>query len=179
MDMNIENGKLQVYTGNGKGKTTAAFGLAVRAAGHGFAVKIIQFMKSAKMFDTYGEIMSLKRFPEIEVAQFGTDNWVDPKSPAPEDVEAAKKALARAREIIGARSADVLILDEILYALKFNLIGREDIDSLLDMDRSGMEVVMTGRDAPEFVMERADLVTEMREIKHYFRSRKALKGVEF
>ncbi|HOT76992.1 MAG TPA: cob(I)yrinic acid a,c-diamide adenosyltransferase [Candidatus Wallbacteria bacterium] len=177
--MNIEKGLIQVYTGNGKGKTTAAFGLALRARGHGFAVKIIQFMKSEKMFDAYGEIKFFKNDPGIEILQFGTDGWVDLKNPAPQAVAAAEKAAEKAADILKNDNIDILILDEILYAYKFNLIKKEHFDKIFDAKKDNTELVLTGRDAPGFIIEKADLVSEIKDVKHYFQSRKAVTGIEF
>jgi len=177
--MNIEKGLIQIYTGNGKGKTTAAFGLALRARGHGFTVKIIQFMKSEKMFNTYGEVKFFKNDDGIEIFQFGTDNWVDPKNPSEPDLKAARKAVDCAVEILKGGAADVLILDEALYAYKFNLITRAELEKIFDAKKENTELVLTGRDAPDFVIEKADLVTEMNEVKHYFKKRKAITGIEF
>ena len=174
-------GMLHVYTGNGKGKTTAAMGLALRCAGQGFKVKIIQFMKSETMFNTYGEVKFLKRCPEIELLQFGTDNWVDPKTPAQEHIDKAVEAVEKVCAILKEGAVDLLILDEILYALKFNLITREHIEKILELNRENTEIVMTGRYAPEYLIVRADLVTEMKEVKHYFKNekRKATRGIEY
>lgn len=177
--MNIEKGLVHVYTGNGKGKTTAAFGLALRARGHGFAVKIIQFMKSEKMFNTYGEVLFFKNDPGIEILQFGTDNWVDPKKPAPEDVAAAERAVDKAVDILENQNTDILILDEVLYAYKFNLIHRGHIEKIFGAKKENIELVLTGRDAPDFVIEKADLVSEIKDVKHYFKSRKAISGIEY
>jgi len=177
--MGFEKGLIQVYTGNGKGKTTAAFGLALRAIGQGFKVKIIQFMKSEKMFNTYGEIKFFEKNPEIEIFQFGTENWVDPMNPSKEDIDAAHAGLIKAKAVLGEKTADVVILDEILYAYKFNLLKQKEIEELIDMKDDSTELVLTGRDAPSFLIDRADLVTEMKEIKHYFKVRNAVRGIEF
>lgn len=179
--MENERGMVHIYTGNGKGKTTAAMGLALRCAGQGFKVKIVQFMKSEAMFNTYGEVKFMKRCPEIELFQFGTDNWVDPKAPAAADVEKAGEAVEKACAILRDGAVDLLILDEILYALKFNLIGRGQVEKILELGRGNTEIVMTGRDAPDYLIARADLVTEMKEIKHYFSGdkRKATRGIEY
>ncbi len=175
----MKNVMLHVYTGNGKGKSTAAFGLALRAAGQDFKVKIIQFMKSEKMFNTYGEVISLRKFEGIEVFQYGTDNWVDPKNPQEIDIEMARKGLLHALEIIKNAGADLLILDEILYAYKYKLITKDELLSIVNEKNDITEIVLTGRDAPDFIIEKADLVTEMKEIKHYFKIRNAKKGIEF
>lgn len=177
--MNIEKGLIQVYTGNGKGKTTAAFGLALRARGHGFSVKIVQFMKSEKMFNTYGEIKFFKNDPGIEIFQFGSDGWVNAENPSPQDIAAAKTAVEKAVDILKNQNIDLLVLDEVLYAYNFNLIKREDIEKILAAKGENTELILTGRNAPDFVIEKADLVSEIKDIKHYFKSRKAITGIEF
>lgn len=177
--MGFEKGLIHIYTGNGKGKTTAAFGLALRALGQDFKVKIIQFMKSEKMFNTYGEVKFFEKMPGIEIMQFGTENWVDPKNPAKEDIDAALAGIMKAKAVLSGKTADLVILDEILYAYKFNLLKQKDIEELIDLKDDSTELVLTGRDAPAFLIDRADLVTEMKEIKHYFKTRKAVRGIEF
>ncbi len=177
--MNIEKGLIQVYNGNGKGKTTAAFGLALRARGHGFSVKIIQFMKSEKLFDAYGEIKYFKNDSGVEIFQFGADNWVDAKNPSMQDIKAAGMAVEKAVDILKSNNIDLVVLDEILYAYNFNLIKKEDIEKILAAKKDNTELILTGRNAPDFIIEKADLVSEIKDIKHYFKSRKAIAGIEF
>lgn len=164
--MNLKNGRIHVYTGDGKGKTTAAIGLAVRAAGHGLRVQIIQFMKG----EVSGEVRALGRLaPEISMKQFGRDVFVDRKNPDSRDVELARQGLDFARKIMAEGSADILILDEVNVALDFGLIPTKDVISLLEKRPPGMEIILTGRNAPKEILDMADLVTEMREVKHYYR----------
>lgn len=166
---------IHVYTGNGKGKTTAAFGLAMRAAGRGKKVCIIQFMKPEK---GYGEQVSARKLG-IEVHAFGSNRFVNKNNPAREDIERAKKALNFAKEKL-RENYDLIILDEINVALDFNLISLEDVLSLISMLPERTELVLTGRYAKEEIIERADLVTEMREVKHYYRKGvMAREGIEY
>jgi cob(I)alamin adenosyltransferase len=169
--MKLSSGQVQVYTGNGKGKTTAAFGLALRASGHGLRVHIIQFMKGG---GPYGEHAAAGRLaPELTVSITGRAGWVKKGAPAPEDVSEAQRALALARQALSG-DHDLVILDEANGAVDFGLIAVEELLSLIAAKPPQVELVLTGRNAHEKVMEAADLVTEMREVKHYFN-----KGVDF
>ncbi len=168
-------GYVHVYTGNGKGKTTAAFGLAMRAAGRGKSVCIIQFMKPD---EGYGEQVSARKLG-IEVYPFGTRRFVNKNNPSTEDVERAKNALAFAREKM-KYNYDLLILDEVNVAIDFRLISLEEVLSLMDALPENTELILTGRYAPKEIIERADLVTEMREVKHYFaKGVMAREGIEY
>ena len=169
--MRLENGLIQVYTGNGKGKTTAALGLALRAIGHGLKVHMIQFMKGG---GPYGEHAAAERLaPWLKVSRTGRSGWVKKGAPAPEDINEAQRALEMARQtLIG--DYDLVILDEVNGAVDFGLIAVADLLSLIAAKPSNVELVLTGRNAHEKIMEAADLVSEMREVKHYFR-----KGVNF
>ena len=168
-------GYVHVYTGNGKGKTTAAFGLAMRAAGREKKVCIIQFMKPDK---GYGEQISARKLG-IEIHPMGRDKFVNKKNPDKIDIELAKKALQLAKEKLNG-DYDLLVLDEINVAVDFNLISVNDVLNLLGDIPNKTEVVLTGRYAREEVINRADLVTEMREIKHYFKKGVvAREGIEF
>lgn len=157
-------GYVQVYTGNSKGKTTAALGLALRAVGAGHRVFIAQFIKKG----ISSEHKALERFNDlIEIRQYGT-GFIRTEKPMPTDIEAAKTGLYEVQEIIKAGNHDLVILDEINVAIFKKLISVEDALSLLDMKPSHVELVLTGRYAHEKIIEKADLVTEMKEIKHYF-----------
>ncbi|MGV8123035.1 MAG: cob(I)yrinic acid a,c-diamide adenosyltransferase [Candidatus Xenobiia bacterium LiM19] len=170
-------GLVQVYTGNGKGKTTAAFGLSLRALGQGFKVCIVQFMKGNT---TYGETQMSGRIEGITLFQFGRADFVDPKNPLPVDYEEAQKALNKAREAFAGSRYDLVILDEVNVALHFKLISIEDVLSLVTAKPEAVELVLTGRYAPKEIIERADLVTEMKEIKHPFQiGVNARKGIEY
>jgi len=170
-------GLIQVYTGPGKGKTTAALGLALRAAGQSMRVYIIQFMKG---WPHYGELVSVQKLPEITLRQFGRPEFVDKDNPHPEDIRLAREALDHARQIIDGGEHDMLILDEVNVALAWGLIEMEELLSLMDAKPKDMELVLTGRSAHPEVMKRADLVTEMLDIKHPFDAGvPARQGIEF
>jgi cob(I)alamin adenosyltransferase len=167
-------GYVQVYTGDGKGKTTAALGLALRAAGAGLRIFIGQFVKGME----YSELRALERFPEIEVRRYGRDCFID-REPEPEDIEAARAGLEDARaELISGRW-DVVILDEANIATYFKLFPVEDLLALIEQKPADVELVITGRRADPRVIEAADLVTEMREVKHYYQQGvPCRKGIE-
>lgn len=168
---------MQVYTGNGKGKTTAALGLALRAAGHGLTVHIVQFMKG---WPDYGELKAIQWLPGVSLVQFGRAEFVDRENPAQVDVAQAHKALRHAVEVMRERRPDILILDEINVALDYGLIALDEVEGLLDGRPPDMELVLTGRAAHPEVIRRADLVTEMLDIKHPFGSGMAArKGIEY
>lgn len=175
--MPLEKGLIQVYTGKGKGKTTAALGLALRAAGHGLKVYIVQFMKG---WPRYGELVSVESLPNVTIKQFGRPEFVDRDNPDPEDSRLAQEALEHARQAMLSGRYDILILDEINVALDFGLIELSDVLSLLEEKPEDVELVLTGRNAPLEIVKRADLVTEMLDIKHpYYGGVKGRRGIEF
>ena len=184
---NTAPGLIQVYTGNGKGKTTCALGAGLRAAGHGLEVLMISFMKAkvAIRGDTsdinYGEFRSTEQIPNFTIKPVGRETFVDKENPSPVDVKMAQDGLEMAREALRNHSCDVLILDEINVAVEWNLISLEDQLGLLDIRPSDVELIMTGRYAKQEIIDAADLVTEMREVKHYYNIRKitARRGFEF
>jgi len=159
-------GYIQVYTGNGKGKTTAALGLALRAAGHGFKTYIGQFLKGHK----YGEIFSSKRlFPFITIEQFGRKGFIHvTEKPEDEDIRRAKAGLKKCLEAMLSHEYKIIVLDEINVAVYFKLVSEKEIHDFLDQKPEGIEVILTGRYAPASIIKRADLVTEMKEKKHYY-----------
>ncbi|MHB1355369.1 MAG: cob(I)yrinic acid a,c-diamide adenosyltransferase [Anaerolineae bacterium] len=167
-------GLVQIYTGDGKGKTTAALGLALRAAGWGLRSYIAQFMKG----QDYGELHSLIRLaPEITIEQFGQPSFIHIASA--EDISLAQQGLACARTALQSAKYTIVILDEICIAMHFRLIRLEQVLELIDQRPPTVELVLTGRRAPQELIDRADLVTEMREIKHpYQRGVPARKGIE-
>jgi len=170
------DGMVQVYTGDGKGKTTAALGLALRAIGHGLKVYMIQFMKGDP---EYGELRAVKNLPNFVVRQYGRPDFVDRKSPSAVDIRLAQEGLAHAREVIASGEYDLVILDEINVALDFKLIDLQEVLALIESRPREIELVLTGRCAPQQVLQAADLVTEMREVKHYFRcGRGSRDGIE-
>ena len=167
-------GMIQVYTGNGKGKTTAALGLALRAAGAGLKVFIGQFAKGM----VYSELKTLSALPQITVRQFGRDCFIV-NQPDAEDIRLAQAGLEEAREAMLSGQYDVVILDEANIALFFKLFSVQDLLTFMDQKPDAVELVITGRYAPQEVIDRADLVTEMREIKHYYtQGLEARKGIE-
>ncbi|OEU72831.1 MAG: cob(I)yrinic acid a,c-diamide adenosyltransferase [Desulfuromonadales bacterium C00003068] len=162
----LQQGRVQIYTGNGKGKTTAALGLAFRAAGRGLTIHIMHFMK----YDPdYGEMHSAQRMGgNWTVEQVGRRGFVSLKNPAQEDIDLAQAALLRATVLASTGDFDILILDEIINALHFNLVKLNDVLDLIDEKAPHTELVLTGRNAPQQLIDAADLVTEMRDIKHYY-----------
>ncbi|WP_319371637.1 cob(I)yrinic acid a,c-diamide adenosyltransferase [uncultured Ilyobacter sp.] len=157
-------GYVQVYTGNGKGKTTASLGLIMRALGKNLKVYMAQFMKGQK----YGELNILEKLGVL-VERFGTDECImSPKDVSEEDKIKAKEGYSKVKEILLSKKYDLVVLDEICVSTYFNLITEEEILHLIDIKPSETELVLTGRYAPKKVIERADLVTEMMEIKHYY-----------
>jgi len=170
-------GKIHVYTGEGKGKTTAAFGLAIRASGNGFKVLIIQFLKKGEQI---GEVVSCKRLPGVTVEQYGTGRFVHEESITEEDRGLATGAMERAVKAASSRETDLLILDELNIAVHFGLVSVEKVIRLIDSKPKDMELVITGRYAKDEVIARADYVTEMCAIKHpYFLGEEGRKGIEF
>lgn len=162
----IGKGYIQVYTGNGKGKTTASLGLTVRAAGHGLRSVIIQFMKG---WIDYGELRGVEKLsPFVELHQAGRDTFVNRKNPDPEDIRLAQEGWELAKTTILERKADIVVLDEINCAVDFGLLPVREVLDLLLKKPDGVEIVLTGRGAPEEIIAVADLVTEMKEIKHYY-----------
>lgn len=170
-------GYIQVYTGNGKGKTSAALGLALRAAGHGLRVYIGQFLKGQQ----YGELSSLKCLsPYITLEQFGRKGFVHvTENPDDEDVTRARKGLKKCLRAMLSRKYGIIILDEVNVAVYFHVLSEKEVLSFLDQKPQDVEIVLTGRYAPSSFIKRADLVTEMREIRHYYhKGVKARQGIE-
>ena len=166
---------IQIYTGNGKGKTTAALGLALRAAGAGLKVYIGQFVKRGN----YSELKALKKLKNVRIEQFGRSCLVK-KRPGKKDLEAACRGLKKIKAAISKQGCDVVILDEINVALKLKLIRIEDVVELIKEAPEDIELILTGRGAPREILQSADLVSEIKEIKHYFRKGiKARKGIEY
>ncbi len=157
-------GYVQVYTGDGKGKTTAAIGLAVRAVGAGLKVFIGQFVKGME----YSELKALERFaPQLLVRQYGRKSFVHNK-PTDEDFRLAREGYEDIRRAINSQQYDVVILDEANIAVYFSLLTVDDLLALIDGKPDAVELVFTGRKADPRLLERADLVTEMKEVKHYY-----------
>ncbi len=175
-----KRGLLIVYTGHGKGKTTAALGMCVRALGYHWRVCIVQFVKGSWK---YGELRGVKRLsPEVELHTVGEGfvGIIDDTKDRSEHVGAAKEGIEFARERISSGDYQLVILDELNVALQLELVDREDVESLIAARSDEQHVVITGRDAPDWLMDRADLVTEMKEIKHpYQNGILAQKGIDW
>ncbi len=172
----MKQGLVQIYTGDGKGKTTAALGLALRAAGRGLKVFIGQFAKGM----LYGELEALKRFePQITLHQYGRKCFIRDE-PTEEDVRLAREGWREIQEIMEKGEYDLLIVDEMGIALYYRLVSLEEITDLIRRKPVSVELVLTGRKIPEELYPQADLVTEMREIKHYYNAGvQARKGIEY
>lgn len=173
--MTFTTGYTQIYTGDGKGKTTAALGLTLRAAGAGLNVYIAQFIKSGD----YSEIKALSRFADqVTVEQFGLGRFIKGK-PSPEDVAAAQKGLAAIRSAMASDNYQVVIMEEGNVAAACGLIQVEDMLTIMSEKPDHMELVVTGRGADPRVMDHADLVTEMKAVKHYYQAGVAARvGIE-
>lgn len=156
---------MQVYTGDGKGKTTAALGLALRAIGNDLNVIMVQFMKTAR---DRGEYKISRRLPNFKLIALGRDTMVEPGRPSASDIEAGSAALATARDAIMSGDYDLVILDEVNVAMSWGLVRKEEVISALKQRPERVEIVLTGRYAPAEIIELADLVTEMRCLKHPF-----------
>lgn len=157
---------IQVYTGNGKGKTTAALGLALRAVGHGCKVIIIQFLKGQEIS---GERVSARLLaPLLTIIPMGRHGFINTVNPDSQDKQLARKALEYAKELMRKNACDILILDEINVAVAYNLVPVQDLLEVMDSKPEYMELILTGRNALPKILEKADLVTEMRSLKHYY-----------
>ena len=162
----MEKGYVQIYTGNGKGKTTAALGLLTRAVGHNFKIFLCQFLKGRD----YGELHTLKKFETVTHERYGRGD--EDKKLMREGYESLKNALLRGKY-------DIVIADEILGTLRYDLISVDEIKFLIKNKPETTELILTGRNAPDELIEMADLVTEMREVKHYFQKGiMSRKGIE-
>jgi cob(I)alamin adenosyltransferase len=172
-----QKGLTIVITGDGKGKTTSAMGQAMRAAGHGKRILIIQFMKGKK----YGEVLCTeKHVPDIRIIQCGLDSFVMKDNPAPVDIELAQQGLKIAQEASASENYDMLILDEINVAMDFKLVAIKDVLNLIKEKPAGMDIILTGRYAPAEIIDVADTVSEVREIKHHYsQGIKERAGIEF
>lgn len=169
-----EQGYIQVYTGNGKGKTTAALGLALRSICAGKKVFIGQFIKGM----AYSELQAPVWLPGLVIEQFGRDCFIK-NDPVAEDIQIAQEGMKRVREVIDSGEYDVVILDEVNVALHYRLFDKQKVLDVINAKPLGMELVLTGRYAPQEIIDAADLVTEMKEIKHYYtKGVPARKGIE-
>lgn len=157
-------GYIHVYTGNGKGKTTAALGLALRASGAGLKTFIAQFLKSQYT----SELATLHKNPLIEVQQFGNDNFTMPSGPGIDDISSALVGLEKIVDVFQSGEYDLVVLDEVNMAVAFGLLKKNSVINLINNRPKHIDLVLTGRYAPNEFIEMADLVTEMKEIKHYY-----------
>ncbi len=171
----LSKGYVQVYTGDGKGKSTAALGLALRASGHGLRTYVGQFMKGQH----YGELEALRDHPHITIEQYGDVRCIRREEVTAEHIAQAHQGLERAREATLSGKYDVVVLDEVNVTIWFGLLAVEEVLALLDQRPEQVEMILTGRRAPQELIERADLVTEMREVKHYYQQGvMARQGIE-
>jgi len=173
----LSKGYVQIYTGNGKGKTTAAIGQAVRAAGFGLTTYIVQFMKEFP----YNELNSLKHLSKwITIEQFGGDDFVYKKElPGKEDLKKAQKGLSAAKEKMLSGEYDLIILDEVIVAIYYKLFKTKELIDFIKQKPENVELILTGRYCPEELIGIADLVTEMNEVKHYYQKGiTSRKGIE-
>lgn len=167
---------VQIYTGDGKGKTTAALGLLVRAVGAGLKVRVFQFLKQGD----YSEIEALRaRFPEVEVTQLGSGRFINPKAIPQDELDRAAVGFAAARDAVLSGAYDLVILDEINGAVSMGLVLEQDVLALMAERPDRTELVCTGRGATQAMIDAADLCTEMRKVKHYYDAGvDARKGIE-
>ncbi|HWJ04023.1 MAG TPA: cob(I)yrinic acid a,c-diamide adenosyltransferase [Verrucomicrobiae bacterium] len=170
-------GLIMIYTGNGKGKTTAALGLALRAMGHGKRVFIMQFMKGSK---EYGEVKIAGQLPLLTLVQSGLESFVIKGAPSAEDLRLARRGLDLAWEAVKSGQYELIILDEINVALDYDLVPLAEVLELLKTKPAGLDLVLTGRYVPEGVLELADLISEVKEVRHHYNSGvQAREGMEF
>lgn len=173
----LAKGLVQVYTGNGKGKTTASLGLVFRALGHGLRIHVMQFMKGQTV---YGELESAKQFADnLTIEQVGSAKFIKQGMQTATDRGLAQAAFARARDLVNSGDYDLIVLDELNCAVDFDLVDVADVKELIRTKPTHTELVITGRNVHPDIVELADLVTEMREIKHYFNVGQAARvGIE-
>jgi len=174
----FNRGLVLVYTGDGKGKTTAAVGQALRSVGHGNRVLVIQFMKGKK----YGEVLAAEKYLAggLTMVQCGLDSFVMKNDPAPVDIELARQGLALAKKAVASGDYQMVVLDEINVALDFKLVDLEAVIELIKTKPASLDLVLTGRSAPAEVIALADMVSEVREIKHHYaQGIKERAGIEY
>lgn len=172
-----KRGLVMVITGNGKGKTTSAFGQALRAIGHGYKVCIIQFMKGRK----YGEILAAEKYlPDLTIFQCGLDSFVMRDNPAPVDIDLARQGFEKAKEIVQSKGYYMVILDEINVAVDFNLISEQEVIDLIKNKPPELNLILTGRYASDKIKEIADMVSDVTEVKHHYNAGiKGQAGIEY
>ncbi len=172
-------GLVMVYTGDGKGKTTAALGLALRQVGWGRRVLFIQFMKGKG--NVYGERIAAEKYlPLLEIEQHGRDDFVDMVDPEKVDKDLAEKAMERAREALTSGDYGLVVLDEVNVAAACGLVEVEEVLALMAKRPPHVDMVLTGRYCPESIMEKADMVSEIKEVKHHYQKGiQAREGIEY
>lgn len=177
-EQQAKKGRVHVYTGNGKGKTTAALGLALRALGHGHKVFMLQFMKGSK---NYGEIVAAEKYlPGLTIIQSGLETFVSKENPAQVDIDLALDGLKLAKKVILENRYDMVILDEINVALDFKLIPLNEVIELIKNKPPEMELVLTGRYAPKEIIELGEVVSEVTLVNHpYYHGVEAREGIEY
>jgi len=174
----LSRGLVQVFTGDGKGKTSAALGIVLRALGHGFRVYITYFMKGGEY--PYGERRILSQLPNVTMASFGSKEFIDPASIKPEEIEQAKQALSAARQAMLSGNYDLVVLDEVNLAVAWKLVELDEVIRLINDKPQNVELILTGRQADTKLVKLADLVTEMLNIKHpYSKGITARKGIDY
>lgn len=176
--MKAKKGLVLVYTGNGKGKTTAALGLAVRAIGHGEKVYMIQFMKGN---EKYGEVQAVRKYlPNMRLIQKGLDAFVRKGKPSDEDLKLAREGIELAKEVISKGEHDLVILDEINVAQDYGLLSEKDVFDVISLKPEHVTIVLTGRYASEAILEKADMISEVKEVRHHYKKGiVAQPGIEY
>jgi len=173
----MDKGLVEIFTGNGKGKTSAALGVVLRALGHGLKAHIVYFMNGDY---PYGERNTLARLPNVSFESFGHEYFIDPQNVKTEEREQARQALAAARRAVSSGDFDLVVLDEVNLAVAWKLLEVEEVIRLIAEKRENVELILTGRHADERLIEKADLVAEMVEVKHPFQKGvKARKGIDY
>ena len=173
----LKKGLVQIFTGEGRGKTSAALGVALRALGHGLRVCIVVFMKGDY---PYGEWEALSKLPNVNIARFGFRTFTDPAKVKPEEIEQAKQALAAAREAMLGGNYDLVVLDEVNIAVAWKLVELDEVVRLIGDKPPKVELILTGRQADARLVQLADLVTECLKIKHpYDKGIKARAGIDY
>lgn len=176
MDQLDQKSLVMVLTGNGKGKTTAALGMALRAVGHGGQVVVVQFMKGR----TYGELKAVKEMPHFQIIKGGRDVFVDKDNPAEIDLKMAQESFAKARDYVNSGRYKMVVLDEINVAVHYGLIQASDVLQLIEQRPEHVDLVLTGRYMPEEFFEIADLISEVKEVKHHYQKGiPARSGIEY
>jgi len=170
------NGLVELYIGQGRGKTTASFGILMRAFGRGLRCAVVQFLKSQKS----GEVITAKNFGIGQIFLFGTENFFDPANPDQKIIAKVEDGIKLASKLLSSGDFELVILDEILTAFKVGIVSEKTLHAIVDKKAKRTELIMTGLEAPQSLIERADLVTEMRKIKHYYdKGVQARRGFEF